>query len=140
MQHGYDTLYGNHVAADLSSFPGSYQKYGSSAAGLYQIMKNTYNWQGVDNLGVHDFSPSTQDMIAVMELQRVGALKPLLTGDISTAVSKSAAIWASLPISETANHSKYTYNGKLSSSPGDPYQPSRSFNSVIRRYNSLLSH
>ena len=70
--------------------------YTSDAAGKYQYLSTT--WEGVQKeLGLPDFSPQSQDIGALHLLKRRGALDPLLKGDITTAIHKSAPEWASLP-------------------------------------------
>ena len=77
--------------------------YTSDAAGKYQYLSTT--WEGVQReLGLPDFSPQSQDIGALHLLQRRGALDPLLKGDITTAIHKSAPEWASLPTTKGGSY------------------------------------
>lgn len=77
--------------------------YASDAAGKYQYLSTT--WEGVQKeLGLPDFSPQSQDIGALHLLKRRGALDPLLKGDITTAIHKSAPEWASLPTAKGGSY------------------------------------
>lgn len=77
--------------------------YTSDAAGKYQYLSTT--WEGVQKeLGLPDFSPQSQDIGALHLLKRRGALDPLLKGDITTAIHKSAPEWASLPTTKGGSY------------------------------------
>jgi muramidase (phage lysozyme) len=77
--------------------------YASDAAGKYQYLSTT--WEGVQKeLGLPDFSPQSQDIGALHLLKRRGALDPLLKGDVTTAIHKSAPEWASLPTSKGGSY------------------------------------
>lgn len=68
----------------------------STAAGRYQILEKTYDhYKKILNLS--DFSPASQDYIAIRILKERGALSWILKGDITTAITKVNKIWASLP-------------------------------------------
>lgn len=92
----------------------------STAAGRYQFLKGTW-----DSLGMPDFSPRSQDIAAVMLMQRRGMIEPLLRGDIRTAVFRGAPEWASLP---TARGGSF-YGG----------QPARSIEQIETRYRNALA-
>ena len=89
----------------------------STAAGRYQFLYST--WRG---LGLPDFSPTNQDVGALMLIRGRGALDEILAGDFAGAL-RSGALgreWASLPYS--------------------PYgQTNRSEASVLNYYNSALA-
>ncbi|MGI9034797.1 MAG: D-Ala-D-Ala carboxypeptidase family metallohydrolase [Pyrinomonadaceae bacterium] len=65
----------------------------SDAAGKYQFMGRT--WAGLR--GVPDFTERSQDVAAVMLMQRRGMIDPLLNGDLTTAIHRAAPEWASFP-------------------------------------------
>jgi muramidase (phage lysozyme) len=96
----YDSLYGDRPAgrrrtfADFSAFPG--QGADRAASGRYQIQPATYNDLSA-RLGLTDFSPHTQDLMAVQRLIDRGALGPLLKGDLAGALGGASQEWASLP-------------------------------------------
>lgn len=68
----------------------------STAAGRYQILSKY--WDAYKKqLGLKDFSPSSQDAVAVQQIKEQGALQLIVDGKISQAISKCSNIWASLP-------------------------------------------
>lgn len=71
-------------------------KLSSTAAGRYQILKRTFDHYK-KALGLRDFSPASQDAIAVRLVSERGALPDIERGDLDTAMKKVAKIWASLP-------------------------------------------
>ena len=68
----------------------------STAAGAYQINKGTYEQFGPP-YGVNDFSPASQEQIAINILQSIGAIDQLNAGDIQGAILTASKRWASLP-------------------------------------------
>lgn len=68
----------------------------STAAGAYQINRPTYKGAAAA-LGVSDFSPDTQDRIAIYLIRQKGALADVLAGRADIAAGKCAKVWASLP-------------------------------------------
>ena len=85
-------------------------RWQSTAAGRYQFLHRTWT-----ALGLPSFSPSNQDIGAVMLMQRRGMITPLLNGDVEQAIENGNAEWASLP--------------------GSPYgQGTRSMNSLRKVY------
>lgn len=68
----------------------------STAAGAYQINRPTYN-RVAAKLGITDFTPASQDRIAVELISEKGAINDVETGDIAAAVKKVRKVWASLP-------------------------------------------
>ena len=71
----------------------------STAAGRYQITGTTYR-DVAPKLGITDFSPDSQDRIAVELMKRAGALGDVQKGDYQTAINKLGGVWASLPSSK----------------------------------------
>jgi muramidase (phage lysozyme) len=99
----YDTIVGGGKFKDFSSHPNQSVKLGkgliSDAAGKYQIMG--FNWGPYSKkLGLKDFSPESQDKIAIQMLADRGALNAVLKGDFTGAVKKSGSQWTSLPATE----------------------------------------
>ncbi len=91
----YDSLAGDSINdpkkfADYSQFPGS------AASGRYQILNPTYDYAS-RALGVSDFSPHTQDLMAMYLIDQKGALGPLLRGDLDAVLPRVAPVWVSLP-------------------------------------------
>lgn len=122
---GYNTVFGGEQVEDLSKHPKVYKNYTdlsgntikTSAAGRYQIV-------GVTNDGLNkslklpDFSPESQDIMAIELIRRRGALDDVLRGDYKAAINKLGSEWASLPSSKYA-------------------QPKRSWNEVLGRDDDL---
>ena len=63
----------------------------NTPSGRYQITKVTWQDLGVNKLGLTDFTPNTQDLIAVEILRVMGALPSLIDGDIGHGYKSS--IW-----------------------------------------------
>ena len=103
----YDTIVGSTAKnpkkfSDFTKHPrvvGLVTKDGkSTAAGKYQITATTYD--GVaKKLGITDFSPQSQDRIALALIQRKGALDDVKAGRFDQAISKLGGTWASFPSS-----------------------------------------
>ena len=74
----------------------------SSAAGAYQITATTYD-DFAPKLGIDDFSPNSQDLIAVAIIAAEGALAPILAGNFDEAVALLRNRWTSLPGAEENN-------------------------------------
>jgi muramidase (phage lysozyme) len=70
----------------------------STAAGRYQITGTTYD-DVAPKLGIRDFSPDSQDKIAIELIRRGGALEDVRSGNFQTAINKLGGTWASLPSS-----------------------------------------
>ena len=68
----------------------------SNAAGRYQLM-GRYWIPYRDTLKLPDFSPISQDLIALRQIREQGATSLILAGRISEAMYKVNNIWVSLP-------------------------------------------
>jgi len=68
----------------------------STAAGAYQINKPTYDTYA-PRLGVTDFSPATQDQLAYVILNDIGADVAVANGDVAQAFQLASKKWASMP-------------------------------------------
>lgn len=68
----------------------------STAAGAYQITRPTYK-RVAANLGISDFTPESQDAIAIELIREKGALGDVDSGNFAGAVNKVRKVWASLP-------------------------------------------
>lgn len=66
--------------------------YRSTAAGRYQILKNTAKM-----LKMKDFTPESQDTAAIQLIKNAGAYELVLKGDFYNALRKCNRVWASLP-------------------------------------------
>lgn len=68
----------------------------SNASGRYQqMLKDWPHYKAL--LKLSDFSPISQDLVALQHIRECRALPDVLAGRIDTAISKCRNIWASLP-------------------------------------------
>lgn len=68
----------------------------STAAGRYQILKRYFDFYK-KKLGLPDFSPDSQDKIALEMIRECGALDDIDAGRFDQAVEKCRSRWASFP-------------------------------------------
>lgn len=68
----------------------------SSAAGRYQILARNYDFYK-KALKLTDFSPASQDKIALEMIKEHDALPLIMMGQISEAIDAVKSVWASLP-------------------------------------------
>jgi len=68
----------------------------STAAGRYQLLSRYYDAYK-KSLKLRDFSPASQDAIAIQQIKECRALEDVDAGRFDIAVKKCARIWASLP-------------------------------------------
>lgn len=68
----------------------------STAAGRYQLLLR-YWLAYKQQLGLKDFSPLSQDIVAIQQMKERRAIAPLLAGDIDTVIGLLSSVWASLP-------------------------------------------
>ncbi|CAB4139215.1 hypothetical protein UFOVP348_47 [uncultured Caudovirales phage] len=98
----YNTIVGGSKFSDFRAHPrvvGLRTAEGpSTAAGKYQIVGTTYD-EIAPKLGIRDFTPDSQDRIAVELIRRKGALEDVRSGNFDAAISKLGGTWASLPSS-----------------------------------------
>lgn len=91
----YNELFGFSNFTDFSKHPEIIIKtpnYSSSAAGRYQILKNTAKF-----LKMKDFTPESQDLAAIALIKQAKAYDNVLAGEWEKAINKTNKIWASLP-------------------------------------------
>lgn len=102
---GYDFKYGAVKGkrndrwrfSDYSTHPGPGAGGKSTAAGMYQITVDTWRDHG-GKMGLTDFSPKTQDLIAVEMLRSINAIDNIKAGNVSGAMNRASVKWAALPI------------------------------------------
>ena len=102
---GYDFKYGAVKGkkndrwrfTDYSTHPGPGNGGVTTASGMYQINKITWQDHGERRMGLTDFTPETQDLIAVSMLQGLGVIDQIKDGDIEAGVSQASKQWAALP-------------------------------------------
>ena len=99
----YDFMYGavkgqkgnKYRMMDYSTHPGA-GVHGGTPAGRYQIIKDT--WERIGKiLGLSDFSPDTQDLMAIEILRASGIVKLVVAGDIDKALPAASVQWSTLP-------------------------------------------
>jgi tape measure domain-containing protein len=96
---GYNTLFGHGQFSSFADHPRQRIPFGStssSASGRYQIMDFTWNEEKA-KLGLKDFSPVSQDLVALSRILMRGGLDELLKGDIRGAINATRKEWASFP-------------------------------------------
>lgn len=126
----YAILYGGGHFSDFSTHPDVKvpfydQQLGredySTAAGAYQINYPTWLiWRAVALTG-NDFSPPSQDKLAIAGLKLHGVLPDIMEGNFAAAVAGISNVWASMPgsaaqqnpASLAAVRTVYTDNGGL---------------------------
>jgi len=75
----------------------------STASGRYQLLLRYWRaYQGM--LHLPDFSPASQDAVALRQIHEQGADSAIEAGDIEDAIFKVANIWASLPGNTYGQH------------------------------------
>ena len=70
--------------------------HNSTAAGRYQLLHRYYVAYS-KSLNLPDFSPHSQDCIAIQQIKECHAIPLIESGKFSEAVAACAHIWASLP-------------------------------------------
>ena len=83
---------------DFSTHPGPGWHGKITAAGKYQITKETWEGLGGQAMGLKDFSPQTQDLIAIEILRIINAIDGVVAGDMPAAIGNAAKRWNSLPM------------------------------------------
>ena len=129
----YYVVNGGQTVNSLTAFPTS--TGGSSAAGAYQTLLATYKAES-SRLGLHDFVPRTQDLIAIDLLNQSGGAAALVRGDLPTAINDASRIWAALPQSSQVNHSRYMYVAGVHKGQ---YQPSIDYQTFVSHYQTTGS-
>lgn len=112
LQHsddGYDVLVGSTDRAPLlfdsyATHPAVYnQRYNSTAAGRYQLLARYFPaYRAL--LRLPDFSPVSQDEIAIQQIRECHAFDLIVAGNFADAVARVAHIWASMPSSGYGQH------------------------------------
>ena len=97
---GYDVIVGGGLFTDFSNHPHVLVKLNSrlssTAAGRYQLLARYFDAYKVQ-LGLPDFSPASQDAIALQQIKECHALDDIESGRFSSAVKRCTHIWASMP-------------------------------------------
>jgi muramidase (phage lysozyme) len=107
---GYDvivtSIHGHEVLTDYSDHPFADGRapyivkqiplVRSTAAGRYQILYRYWKVYKAQ-LNLPDFSPLSQDLVAIQQIRERGAISHIAKGDIQTGVMLCRNTWASLP-------------------------------------------
>lgn len=99
--HGYDVLVGGGLFTGYADHPRKLVALPSlgiksTAAGRYQLLSRYYDAYK-KLLGLKDFSPLSQDLIAIQQIRERKALQLIQAGQFEQAVRQVRNIWASLP-------------------------------------------
>jgi muramidase (phage lysozyme) len=110
--NGYNVIVGGKLFASYSDHPRvlvNLPKLGikSTAAGRYQVLKKYYDHYKAQ-LGLKDFSPASQDAIAIQLIKECNALADIDAGHIKEAIAKCRSRWASLPGAGYGQHEHST--------------------------------
>ena len=97
---GYDVIVGGSLFTDYADHPRKLitlnPRLKSTAAGRYQLLARYWDAYR-KQLGLNDFSPTSQDAVALQQIKERGALPLIDRGDIRQAIDRCSNIWASLP-------------------------------------------
>lgn len=100
---GYNVMYGGCLFEDYSDHPRKLHTFKikgrdvtSSAAGRYQLLSRYFDAYK-KQLKLPDFSPASQDQIALQQIKERRALPDIDAGRIPEAVIRCSNIWASFP-------------------------------------------
>lgn len=100
LDRGYDVVVGGSLFTGYADHPRRLVKLGrglqSTAAGRYQTLSRYYDHYR-KLLKLPDFSPLSQDLIALQQIREFGALPLIHAGRFPEAVHKVRTLWASLP-------------------------------------------
>jgi muramidase (phage lysozyme) len=107
--NGYNVLVGSTPAKPLifpsyATHPNVLNKaLNSTAAGRYQLLFRWFKAYAA-LLKLPDFSPLSQDLIALQQIRERGAFALIDAGQFEAAVAKCSNIWASLPGNSYGQH------------------------------------
>ena len=91
--HGYDVIVGGELFTDYSDHPRKLitlnPKLKSTGAGRYQLLSRWWDAYR-KQLGLKDFSPKSQDAVALQQIKERGALPMIDRGDIRQAIDRAA--------------------------------------------------
>lgn len=96
---GYNVLFGGGLFTSYATHPHKLVEvngWRSTAAGRYQLLGRYYK-PYADLLCLPDFSPRSQDAIALQQIKECNAFDLIGLGDFDAAITRCARIWASFP-------------------------------------------
>lgn len=98
--HGYDVIVGGSLFTNYADHPRKLitlnPRLKSTAAGRYQLLSRYWDAYR-SQLGLRDFSPASQDAVALQQIKERRALQLIDEGYIRQAIDRCRNIWASLP-------------------------------------------
>ena len=108
--HGYDVVVGGTLFTGYADHPRVLVplprlKISSTAAGRYQLLSRYFDAYK-KQLGLKDFSPLSQDLIALQQIRERRALDLIKQGRIEAAIKAVRNIWASLPGAGYGQHER----------------------------------
>ena len=98
-EHGYDVIVGGELFTDypitlkLCHAKPKPNQQAPDATSFFSCWWDAYRKQ----LGLKDFSPKSQDAVALQQIKERGALPMIDRGDIRQAIDRCSNIWVSLP-------------------------------------------
>lgn len=107
---GYDVIVGGQLFKSYADHPRVLVdlpklKIQSTAAGRYQLLRKYYDAYR-KTLGLNDFSPLSQDLIALQQIRERRALPLIQAGKVTEAINAVRNIWASLPGAGYGQHER----------------------------------
>ena len=96
--HGYDVIVGGELFTDYSDHPRKLSPKPKTQINRRRTLPASFPLVGYrKRLGLKDFSPKSQDAVALQQIKERGALPMIDRGDIRQAIDRCSNIWASLP-------------------------------------------
>ena len=96
--HGYDVIVGGELFTDYSITSRKHIHWQARQTGAGRCQLLSRWWDAYrKQLGLKDFSPKSQDAVALQQIKERGALPMIDRGDIRQAIDRCSNIWASLP-------------------------------------------
>lgn len=107
--HGYDVVVGGGLFHGYADHPRRLvrlsAKLSSTAAGRYQLLQRYWDAYR-KTLKLADFSPLSQDLVALQQIRERRALPLIQAGKIEEAIKAVRNIWASLPGAGYGQHER----------------------------------
>ena len=97
--HGYDVIVGGELFTDYSDHPRKLVTLNPNSNQQRRTLPASFPLVDAyrKQLGLKDFSPKSQDAVALQQIKERGALPMIDRGDIRQAIDRCSNIWASLP-------------------------------------------
>ena len=97
--HGYDVIVGGELFTDYPITSQTCHAKPKTQINRRRTLPASSRWWDAyrKQLGLKDFSPKSQDAVALQQIKERGALPMIDRGDIRQAIDRCSNIWASLP-------------------------------------------